>query len=170
VWQALLEGKSGMRPVAVRRAAAQSAGGVGDGPGDSSFRAAREMACATIRKALASSQSRARRPGGALVLSTSLGAYLDEEPRATPLSGWARDVARELGAFAADCDFHRMFLGRGRNPGGGRVDSFGSRKMLRLRRRGCPDAQQAAGSLGAGHHVADPFAGLRRAARWDAPG
>ena len=98
VWQALLEGKSGMRPVAytgrLRNLLAAPAMDAEIPPSERLVK----MACATIRKALASAN---REPGDSqvrLVLSTSLGAYLDEDASRTPLSGWAADVARELGA------------------------------------------------------------------------
>lgn len=98
VWQALLAGKSGMRPVAYNgRLRNLLAAPAMDERIPASERLAR-MACATIRKALASAN---REPGDSdvrYVLSTSLGAYLDEEASRNPLSGWARDVARELGS------------------------------------------------------------------------
>jgi len=98
VWQALLAGKSGMRPVAYNgRLRNLLAAPAMDERIPASERLVR-MACATIRKALASAN---REPGDSdvrYVLSTSLGAYLDEEASCNPLSGWARDVARELGS------------------------------------------------------------------------
>jgi 3-oxoacyl-[acyl-carrier-protein] synthase II len=98
VWQALLEGKSGIRPVAyagrLRNLLAAPAMDAEIPPSERLVK----MAAATVRKALTSAH---REPGDSqvrLVLSTSLGAYLDEDASRSPLSGWAAEVARELGA------------------------------------------------------------------------
>jgi len=100
VWQALLEGKSGMRPIAyagrLRNLLAASA----ICPEIPASERLVKMACATLRKALAQAGREPGDPEVRLVLSTSLGAYLDEEASRAPLSGWATEVARELGAFA----------------------------------------------------------------------
>ena len=101
VWQALLEGKTGMRPVAyagrLRNILAAPAMGAEIPPSERLVK----MACATIRKALASANREPGDPEVRFILSTSLGAYLDDEASRAPLSGWATDVARELGAAAA---------------------------------------------------------------------
>ena len=100
VWQALLEGKSGIRPVAytgrLRNLLAAPAMDAEIPPSERLVK----MACATIRKALASANREPGDPQVRLVLSTSLGAYLDEDASRAPLSGWAAEVARELGAAA----------------------------------------------------------------------
>jgi len=98
VWQALLEGRSGMRPVAYAgRLRNLLAAPAMDADIPSSERLVK-MACATIRKALADAHREPSDPDVRYVLSTSLGAYLDEEASRVPLSGWATEVARELGA------------------------------------------------------------------------
>lgn len=98
VWQSLLEGRSGMRSVSytgrLRNCLAAPAL---DGEIPPSERLI-QMACQTIRKALASAHREADDPEVQLILSTSLGAYLDEEASRAPLSGWATEVARRLGA------------------------------------------------------------------------
>jgi 3-oxoacyl-[acyl-carrier-protein] synthase II len=100
VWQALLEGKSGMRPVAytgrLRNLLAAPAMDSEIPPTERLVK----MACATIRKALEDAHREASDPDMRLVLSTSLGAYLDEETSRAPLAGWAAEVASELGAVA----------------------------------------------------------------------
>jgi 3-oxoacyl-[acyl-carrier-protein] synthase II len=105
VWQALLDGKSGIRPVPytgrLRNSLAAPAMDPAIPPSElpASQRLVK-MACATLRKALAQAHREAGDPNLRLVLSTSLGATLDEASACTPLSGWATEVARELGAFA----------------------------------------------------------------------
>jgi 3-oxoacyl-[acyl-carrier-protein] synthase II len=98
VWQALLEGKSGMRPVAysgrLRNLLAAPAMDAQIPPSERMVK----MAYTTIRKALEAAHRQPSDPQIRLVLSTSLGAYLDEDASRAPLSGWAADVARELGA------------------------------------------------------------------------
>jgi 3-oxoacyl-[acyl-carrier-protein] synthase II len=98
VWQALLEGRSGMRPVAysgrLRNLLVAPAMDTEIPPSERLLK----MACATLRKALASAHREPGDPEVRLVLGTSLGAYLDEAASRFPLSGWATDVARELGA------------------------------------------------------------------------
>jgi 3-oxoacyl-[acyl-carrier-protein] synthase II len=101
VWQALLDGRSGMRPVAYAgRLRNMLAAPAMDTEMPASERLVK-MTCATIRKALASANREPGDPEVRFILSTSLGAYLDEEASRTPLSGWATDVARELGAATA---------------------------------------------------------------------
>jgi len=101
VWQALLDGKTGMRPVAfsgrLRNTLAAPAIDQEIPPSERLVK----MACATIRKALASANREPDDPEVRFILSTSLGAYLDDEASRTPLSGWATDVMRELGATTA---------------------------------------------------------------------
>jgi len=98
VWQALLAGKSGMVPMTyqgrLRNLLAAPAMDAEIPPSERLVK----MACATIRKALASAHREPGDPEVRLVLSTSLGAYLDEDASRSPLSGWASEVARELGA------------------------------------------------------------------------
>jgi len=100
VWQSLLDGKSGMRPVAYsgRLRSLLVAPVIDSSTELPPTERLVKMATATIRKALAAAH---REPGDLqlrYVLSTSLGAYLDESSSRTPLSGWASQVARELGA------------------------------------------------------------------------
>jgi 3-oxoacyl-[acyl-carrier-protein] synthase II len=105
VWQLLLAGKTGLRPIAysgrLRNLLAAPAMDSAIPPSElpASQRLVK-MACDTIRKALAQAKREAGDPEVRLVLSTSLGACLDEEAGRAPLSGWARAVARELGASA----------------------------------------------------------------------
>jgi len=98
VWHALLEGKSGIRPIPysgrMRNLLAAPAADAEIPPTERLVK----IACDTIRKALASAHREPGDPEVRLVLSTSLGAYLDEEASRAPLSGWATDVATELGA------------------------------------------------------------------------
>ncbi len=98
VWQALLEGRSGMQPVLyagrLRNLLAAPAVDSEIPPSERLV----QMACKAIRKALAAAHREAGDPDVRLILSTSLGAYLDEETSRAPLSGWATEVARELGA------------------------------------------------------------------------
>jgi 3-oxoacyl-[acyl-carrier-protein] synthase II len=100
VWQALLAGKLGLRPVPftgrLRNSLAGPAIDLEGSPSERLFK----IACATIRKALASANREPGDPDVRFVLGTSLGAYLDETASRTPLSGWASDVARELGMAA----------------------------------------------------------------------
>jgi 3-oxoacyl-[acyl-carrier-protein] synthase II len=105
VWQLLLAGKTGLRPVAfsgrVRNLLAAPA--MDPEIPASEFPASQrlvKMACATLRKALAQAGREPSDPEVRLVLSTSLGAILDEAAARLPLSGWAAEVARELGASA----------------------------------------------------------------------
>jgi 3-oxoacyl-[acyl-carrier-protein] synthase II len=98
VWQALLEGRSGIRPVAYSgRLRNMLCAPAMDGEIPPTERLVK-IACATIRRALASAHREADDPEVRFVLSTSLGAYLDEDASRKPLSGWATEVARELGA------------------------------------------------------------------------
>lgn len=98
VWQALLDGRSGVRPVQfvgrLRNPLAAPAMDQSISPSERLLR----MTCATLRKALAAAHREADDPRVRMVLGTSLGAYLDEEAARRSLSGWAREVARELGA------------------------------------------------------------------------
>ncbi len=98
VWQALLEGKSGIRPVAYPGRLRNLLAAPAMGTEVPSSERLVKMACATIRKALAAAHREPNDQDMRLVLSTSLGAYLDEEASRNPLSGWAANVARELGA------------------------------------------------------------------------
>jgi len=101
VWQALLDGKTGMRPVAYAgRLRNMLAAPAMDQEIPPSVRLVK-IACTTIRRALASANREPGDPEVQFILSTSLGAYLDDAASRTPLSGWATDVARELGAAKA---------------------------------------------------------------------
>ncbi len=103
VWQALLAGKTGMRPVAhsgrLRNLLVAPAMGAELPPSElPPTERLVKMAVATLRRALAQAGREPGDPEVRFVLSTSLGAYLDEAASRAPLSGWAREVARELGA------------------------------------------------------------------------
>jgi 3-oxoacyl-[acyl-carrier-protein] synthase II len=101
VWEALLAGKSGLRPVPYEgRLRNKLAAPAMDTVTSHSERLV-QMACATIRKALAHANREPGDPDVRLVLSTSLGAYLDEESSRNPLSGWASEVARRVNAAAS---------------------------------------------------------------------
>jgi 3-oxoacyl-[acyl-carrier-protein] synthase II len=100
VWRELLEGRSGLRPVAfvgrLRNTMAAPAMSQ-DIPPHARLVA---MAVQSVRRALAAAGREADDPGIQLVLATSLGAYLDDAASRQSLSAWAREVAAELGAVA----------------------------------------------------------------------
>jgi 3-oxoacyl-[acyl-carrier-protein] synthase II len=100
VWQALLAGQTGLKPVAfagrLRNLLAAPAAHHEMPPPERMVR----MACQTIRRALAAAGREPDDPDIRLVLATSLGSYLDDEASRLSLSGWAAAVARELGAVA----------------------------------------------------------------------
>lgn len=100
VWQALLEGKTGLRPVAFNGRLRNLLAAPAMDPEIPPTERLVKMACDTIREALAAAHREPGDPQVRLVLSTSLGAYLDETASRAPLSGWAHEVARELGACA----------------------------------------------------------------------
>ncbi|MGA3081575.1 MAG: beta-ketoacyl synthase N-terminal-like domain-containing protein [Terracidiphilus sp.] len=100
VWRALLDGRSGIKPVAYTGRLRNLLAAPAMDPGIPASERLVKMTCATLRKALASAHRDPADPGMRLVLSTSLGAYLDEEASRSPLSRWAADVARELGTAA----------------------------------------------------------------------
>jgi 3-oxoacyl-[acyl-carrier-protein] synthase II len=100
VWQALLDGKSGLRPVpSAGRLRNLLAAPAMDESIPHPERLVK-MTCATVRKALAAANLEPADPKVRLVLSTSLGAYLDDEASRKSLSAWAQEVARELGMAA----------------------------------------------------------------------
>ena len=100
VWQALLQGKSGLRAVPfvgrLRNSLAAPATDVNRVPRE---RLA-ELGCASIKSAWLPPAAIRRDPEVQLVLATSLGAYLDDASSRVSLSRWARDLAEELGAVA----------------------------------------------------------------------
>ena len=100
VWQALLEGRSGLRPVPfsgrLRNTLVAQAMDSEVPPPERLV----EMASQTIRRALLSAGREADDPDVQLVLGTSLGALLDDAASRRSLSGWAVAVARELGCVA----------------------------------------------------------------------
>jgi 3-oxoacyl-[acyl-carrier-protein] synthase II len=100
VWQALLAGKTGLKPVAftgrLRNLLAAPAMYSETPAGERMVR----MACETIRRALDAAGREPDDPEVRFVLATSLGNYLDDEASRQSLSGWASAVARELGAAA----------------------------------------------------------------------
>jgi 3-oxoacyl-[acyl-carrier-protein] synthase II len=56
------------------------------------------MACQTVRRALTSAGREPGDPSVRFVLGTSLGAYLEDQASRQSLSGWAREVARDVGS------------------------------------------------------------------------
>src|SRR5450631_2147288 len=100
VWQALLDGRSGLRSVPVSgRLRNELVAQAMDGDVPPPERLVK-MACQTIRRALLSAGREADDPDVQLVLSTSLGALLDDPASRISMSGWAASVARELGSVA----------------------------------------------------------------------
>jgi 3-oxoacyl-[acyl-carrier-protein] synthase II len=100
VWQALLAGKSGLKPVPFSgRLRNELAAEAMDGDVPASERLVK-IACQTIRRALSSAGREADDPDVQLVLGTSLGAFLDDSGARESLSGWALAVAQELGSAA----------------------------------------------------------------------
>jgi 3-oxoacyl-[acyl-carrier-protein] synthase II len=98
VWQALLAGKSGLRPVPFSgRVRNELAAPIADGVEAPAERLVK-MACQAVRRALQSAGRAPDDPDVQLVLGTSLGAFLDDDESRLSLSGWANAVARELGA------------------------------------------------------------------------
>jgi 3-oxoacyl-[acyl-carrier-protein] synthase II len=98
VWQALLAGQSGLRPVPFAgRIRNDLAAPVANGDSAPAARLVK-MASQTIRRALASAGRAPEDPDVQLVLGTSLGAFLDDDESRDSLSGWAHAVARELGS------------------------------------------------------------------------
>jgi 3-oxoacyl-[acyl-carrier-protein] synthase II len=101
VWQALLAGRSGLRPVPFSgRLRNQLAAPATAGDEPPSERLVR-MACQTIRRALQAAGHEPEDPGVQLVFGTSLGTFLDDEISRRSLSGWAQAVARNLGTPSA---------------------------------------------------------------------
>ncbi len=99
VWQRLLAGETGMAPVSysgtVRNALAAMAPSVSyDLPPRERLA---KMAAATIQRALAESGNDAARPGLLLILGTSFGTYLEDDPPENSLHAWADGVARSIG-------------------------------------------------------------------------
>jgi 3-oxoacyl-[acyl-carrier-protein] synthase II len=101
VWQALLAGESGLKPVPYsgrlrNDLAAEAAMDGSKAPAERLV----EIACRTILRALSSAGREPDDPDVMLVLGTSLGAYLDDSNARESLSGWALEVAQELGTRA----------------------------------------------------------------------
>jgi 3-oxoacyl-[acyl-carrier-protein] synthase II len=96
VWQALLEGKTGMVEVPYSGRLRNLLAAPASSLEVSASERLLAMTCDTIRRALALAGREPGDPSVRLVLSTSLGAYLDEETSRHRLSGWAEDVAKEL--------------------------------------------------------------------------
>jgi 3-oxoacyl-[acyl-carrier-protein] synthase II len=100
VWRALREGRSGLRPVPfsgrLRNELVAEAMDSAVPPPERLVK----MACQTIRQALLSAGREASDPDVQLVISTSLGAMLDDAESRKSLSAWAVSVAQELGSVA----------------------------------------------------------------------
>jgi 3-oxoacyl-[acyl-carrier-protein] synthase II len=98
VWESLLAGRSGIRPVAHQgRLRNELAAPVAE-PDMSLSPGTRlhHMACSAIARALQSAGKEASDPTVQLVIGTSLGTYLEDPPEA-PMYGWIEKVAGELG-------------------------------------------------------------------------
>jgi 3-oxoacyl-[acyl-carrier-protein] synthase II len=101
VWQALLAGQTGLRRVPSScRLRNDLAAPVMEGDMPPSQRLVK-MASLAILKALSLAGREPDDPDVQLVLSTSLGTYLDDEDSRRSLSGWALAVAQELGSASA---------------------------------------------------------------------
>jgi len=98
VWQALLEGRSGLRtvpfPGRLRNMLAAPATDVSRPPEARLI----EMAAATLSRALEAAGRTPSDPGVQLVIATSLGAYLDDATSRASLSAWGDAVAATVGA------------------------------------------------------------------------
>jgi 3-oxoacyl-[acyl-carrier-protein] synthase II len=98
VWQALLAGQTGFKPVAhpgkLRNNLAAAAMDQEIPPAERLT----QLTCRALTKALAAAGRKASDPDVQLVLGTSLAAFLDDAPSRQSLSGWARAVAKEIGA------------------------------------------------------------------------
>jgi 3-oxoacyl-[acyl-carrier-protein] synthase II len=101
VWKSLLAGQSGLKIVPfqgrLRNQMAAPAMEATLPPPDRLV----QMATQTIRRALQSAGREPNDPDVQLVLGTSLGAYLDDPASRRSLSGWAVEVARDLGSSVA---------------------------------------------------------------------
>lgn len=96
VWQALLAGRSGLRPIpSSYRLRNQLVAPATDGVESPPERMV-TMAAQAVRGALQAAGREPEDPGVRLVLGTSLGTYLDDEESRRRLSGWAHAVARKL--------------------------------------------------------------------------
>src|SRR5207248_2353267 len=97
VWNRLLAGETGLAPVPYsgrlrNGLAAMVASVPADLPAGERLHL---MACQTARNAIAAADSDPGDPHTRLILGTSLGAYLDEEPARDSLYAWAERVGRE---------------------------------------------------------------------------
>jgi 3-oxoacyl-[acyl-carrier-protein] synthase II len=98
VWESLLAGRSGIRPVAHQGrlrndlAAPVAEPDLSVAPGSRLH----HMACSAIARALQAAGKTASDPAVQLVVGTSLGTYLEDPPEA-PLYGWIEKVGAELG-------------------------------------------------------------------------
>jgi 3-oxoacyl-[acyl-carrier-protein] synthase II len=98
VWKSVLIGQSGLKPVPFHgRLRNQMAAPAMETTLPPQDRLA-QMAAQTIRRALKSAGREPSDPEVRLVLGTSLGAYLDDPVLRHSLSGWAVEVARQLGS------------------------------------------------------------------------
>ena len=103
VWQRLLSGETGMTPMPhpgrIRNTLAALTPSVSfDLPPHERLS---KMAAATIERALAESGNDPAGPGLLLILGTSFGTYLEDDPPESSLHAWADRVARNVGAGVA---------------------------------------------------------------------
>ncbi|MGO9445134.1 MAG: beta-ketoacyl synthase N-terminal-like domain-containing protein [Thiobacillaceae bacterium] len=100
VWQALIAGRSGFKPVQhpgrLRNSLAAAAMDQGTPPHERLV----QMTCRAIQRALSMAGRQPNDPEVRLVLGTSLAAFLDDAASRQSLSGWARTAARDLSAAA----------------------------------------------------------------------
>ena len=99
VWDQLIAGKSGLRPLAhAGRLRNDLAASVTDpDPTLPAGSRMRTLAIRTVSRALDAVGLDARSAELALVVGTSLGAYLEDEAKAPSLYSWVEDVGKELG-------------------------------------------------------------------------
>jgi len=101
VWEALVAGRSGLRPVPldgrIRNYLAAPVAEIDAPPAERLT----QMACGTMPRALQSAGRKGSDTGVRLVMGTSLGAHLDDQAARQSLSGWATSAARELGNGSA---------------------------------------------------------------------
>jgi 3-oxoacyl-[acyl-carrier-protein] synthase II len=100
VWQDLLAGRSGLRPEPGPARLRNLLVAPTADSGTSEMGRLIAIAGGAIRRALSSAGRDPGDPDLRLVVGTSLGPYLDEEASRPSLSGWAREVSRELGIGA----------------------------------------------------------------------
>ncbi|HUB25915.1 MAG TPA: beta-ketoacyl synthase N-terminal-like domain-containing protein [Tepidisphaeraceae bacterium] len=98
VWEKLLSGQSGLRPVANQGRLRNDLAAAIDSPNHSlpPHQRLHKITCDALRRLLGESDLPAGDPDTRLVLGTSLGTYLEDSPDQS-LYGWADAVATEIG-------------------------------------------------------------------------